>query len=183
MRSIDILGVPVPDDRPIFLIALAVHVVSGSVGVIAGALASSARKRPGRHPTAGKVYFASLVGVFLTATAMAAMRWHHNWHLFVIASTALSLGVLGLLARRRAWPRWMVWHGTAMGGSYIALFTGFYVDNGPQLPLWNRLPDFAFWVLPAAVGIPLIAWALRRNGAVGRTRHRRADRSPAVPRA
>jgi hypothetical protein len=25
-----------------------------------------------------------------------------------------------------------------MSGSYIALLTGCYVDNGPNLPLWNR---------------------------------------------
>jgi hypothetical protein len=53
-----------------------------------------------------------------------------------------------------------------MAGSYIALLTGFYVDNGPQLPLWNRLPSWSFWFLPAAIGIPLTWRALRRNGAL-----------------
>jgi hypothetical protein len=47
-----------------------------------------------------------------------------------------------------------------MGASYIALLTAFYVDNGPHLPFWNRLPTLAFWLLPAAVGVPLtaVAW-------------------------
>ena len=53
-----------------------------------------------------------------------------------------------------------------MAGSYIALLTGFYVDNGPQLPLWNRLPHWSFWFLPAAVGIPLTWRALVRNHAL-----------------
>jgi hypothetical protein len=35
-----------------------------------------------------------------------------------------------------------------MGSSYLGLLTAFYVDNGPQLPLWNRLPDWSFWILP-----------------------------------
>jgi hypothetical protein len=27
------------------------------------------------------------------------------------------------------------------------VLTGFYVDNGPFLPLWNRLPYIAYWLL------------------------------------
>jgi hypothetical protein len=49
-----------------------------------------------------------------------------------------------------------------MGGSFIALFTGFYVDNGPQLPLWRLLPHWTYWTLPAVVGVPLIWLALHR---------------------
>jgi hypothetical protein len=56
-----------------------------------------------------------------------------------------------------------------MGGSYIALFTGFYVDNGPFLPLWNRLPHLAYWLLPSLIGLPLIWRALRRFHAGRRT--------------
>ena len=49
-----------------------------------------------------------------------------------------------------------------MGGSYIALLTGFYVDNGRFLPLWDRLPHIAYWLLPSLIGVPLIWRALRR---------------------
>ena len=49
-----------------------------------------------------------------------------------------------------------------MGGSYIALLTGFYVDNGPFLPLWDRLPHWTYWLLPSLLGIPLIWRALHR---------------------
>jgi hypothetical protein len=47
-----------------------------------------------------------------------------------------------------------------MGGAYIALFTGFYVDNGPHLPVWDRLSSLAYWTLPSLVGAPLILRAL-----------------------
>jgi hypothetical protein len=33
-------------------------------------------------------------------------------------------------------------------------------------PVWDRLPHFAYWLLPAAVGVPLTRWALVRNGAL-----------------
>jgi len=50
-----------------------------------------------------------------------------------------------------------------MGLSYILMLTAFYVDNGKHLPLWKELPQIAFWLLPSACGVPVIAWALRRH--------------------
>jgi hypothetical protein len=163
---IDIGGIEVPDSRPLFLAALAVHVIAGLVSVIAGARAALARKRPGWHPRAGRVYLVGISGIFLTASIMAAMRWRQDRHLFVIAVVAVSLAGTGLAARRRAWARWPAWHGASMGGSYITLLTGFYVDNGPQLPPIDRLPHVAYWVGPAAIGIPIIVAALVHNGAL-----------------
>jgi hypothetical protein len=130
--------------------------------VIAGALAATARKRPGRHPRSGTVYRWGLGFIFATATVMAAIRLREDAHLFAIAVVAFGLGVLGWRARRRHRPGWPRRHAIGMGGSYIALLTGFYVDNGPQLPLWDRLPHWTYWILPAAIGIPLIQRALRR---------------------
>ena len=51
-----------------------------------------------------------------------------------------------------------------MGLSYIAMLTAFYVDNGPHLPLWDRLPTIALWLLPGAIGIPITAHAIKRAG-------------------
>ena len=160
--TVDVFGLPIPDAGLVFAAALIVHIGAGLTGVIAGALAATARKRPGRHPKAGRVYLWAIGGVFVTATIMAAIRWHHDWHLFVIGALAFALALYGYRAGRRHQPGWPTHHAIAMGSSYIALFTGFYVDNGPFLPLWNRLPHIAYWILPAAVGFPLILLALRR---------------------
>ena len=51
-----------------------------------------------------------------------------------------------------------------MSLSYIVLLTAFYVDNGPKLPVWDRLPTIAFWVGPSIIGLPLLARALLRHG-------------------
>jgi hypothetical protein len=50
-----------------------------------------------------------------------------------------------------------------MSASYILLLTAFYVDNGKHLPVWQRLPHVAYWLLPSAVGLPLVARALARH--------------------
>lgn len=169
MAAIDIGGIEVPDSRPVFLAALALHVLAGLVSVISGARAALARKRPGWHPRAGRVFLAGITGIFLTATVMSALRWREDRHLFVIASIAFALAVTGFTARRREWPRWMLWHGAAMGGAYVTLLTGFYVDNGPQLPPIDRLPHWTYWVVPIAVGIPVILAALVHNRVFSRS--------------
>jgi hypothetical protein len=162
MLAARVFGVDIPDAGSLFLVVLAVHVLAGMTSVVAGVLAATARKRQGRHPKAGRIYLWGLGVVFATAAVMSAIRWPEDAHLFAIATVALGLGLFGWRARRMHCPGWPVRHAYGMGGSFIALFTGFYVDNGPRLPLWDRLPHWSYWVIPAAVGIPMIWWALRR---------------------
>jgi hypothetical protein len=70
-----------------------------------------------------------------------------------------------------------------MAGSYITLLTGFYVDNGPQLPLWDRLPHLTYWLLPTALGAPLTWRALARNHALLSNRRTAAVRGGPPRRA
>jgi len=171
--AVEIAGLDIPDAGPVFLAVLAMHVTAGVTGAISGGLAAAAAKRPGRHPRAGAIYLYAIGAVFATATVMAALRWRYDRHLFLIAAVAFGLAMFGWWARRVRPRRWTVWHGSSMAGSYVALLTGFYVDNGPQLPLWDQLPPVAYWLLPAVVGVPVTWWALRRNGAL-RPRRRTA---------
>jgi hypothetical protein len=161
---IDVFAVDLrlPDGEPVFVTALALHVIAGVWCVVVGATAAFARKRRGAHPRLGRRYLIGLSVIVATAVVMATIRWPEDAHLFAIAMVAGSLGLIGWLARRRRWAGWVRWHAIGMGGSYVALLTGFYVDNGPRLPVWNLLPAEAFWVLPAIIGTPLIWLALRR---------------------
>ncbi|MDG6108757.1 hypothetical protein Daura_30650 [Dactylosporangium aurantiacum] len=157
-----VFGLEIPDAGPVFAGVLVLHVAAGLTCVTAGTLAATAGKRRGRHPRAGRVYLYGLCVVFATATVMSAVRWPHDAHLLAVAVVASGLGLAGWWARRRRGRAWVRWHAAGMGGSFIALLTGFYVDNGPQLPGWDRLPPVVFWFLPAAVGVPLLHTAIRR---------------------
>jgi hypothetical protein len=46
---------------------------------------------------------------------------------------------------------------TETGTVYVAMPTALYVDNGPRLALGDHLPTIAFWLLPSAIGAPIIA--------------------------
>ena len=127
-----ILGVEVGSTAPAFLAVLAVHVVAGLTAVVTGAIA-----------------------------ALAAMRWARDYYLFILGAVAFTAATTGYLHRRLHRPG-DTGHIAGMGISYTAMLTAFYVDNGPHLPLWDRLPVLAFWLLPTAVAAPIITRAIIR---------------------
>src|SRR6516165_10071416 len=130
-----IAGIEIPSTAPVFLGVVGFHVLVGLACVVTGAGAMLSQKAPGRHPNFGAAYYWGLVAVFASASALAIVRW-------------------------QGWARW---HITGMGVSYILLLTAFYVDNGKSLPLWRDLPTIAYWLLPAAVGVPVLLHALLRH--------------------
>jgi hypothetical protein len=175
-----ILGLQIPDEGVVFYAALVAHVAAALVALVAGVLAATARKRPGRHPRAGRVYLCGLAVVTATAAVMTAIRFRPDAHLLAIGVISLGLGLFGRRARRRRQPGWPVRHAVGMGGSFIGLLTAFYIDNGPQLPVWNRLPHWTYWALPTTIGAALIWWALRRFAAGASTLPRTRGRRPSA---
>jgi hypothetical protein len=156
-----ILGNEVGSTAPAFLAVLAVHVIAGLAAVITGAVAALARKGSPRHVRAGRWYYRAITAVFATAAALAAMRLAEDWYLLALGAVAFAAATAGYLHRRRHRPG-DADHIAGMGISYTAMLTAFYVDNGPHLPLLDRLPVLAFWLLPAAIAAPLIARAITR---------------------
>jgi hypothetical protein len=165
-----VAGIPIPSTSPIFLTVVALHVLVGLLCVVAGAVVMLSPKRSGRHPTFGTIYYWGLVAMFVSATALSVVRWAEDDHLFILGALALGSASLGRTARRRRWLGWVRLHITGMGVSYILLLTAFYVDNGKSLPIWRDLPPISYWLLPAAVGLPLVIHALLRHPLVRRQR-------------
>lgn len=158
-----IAGLPIPSTSPVFLAAVGVHVLAGVTCVVGGAVGMLSRKGRGRHSTFGTLYFWSLVAVFVLSTGLAIVRLTEDWPLFILGSLAMASAWFGRTAMRRRWPSFVRLHITGMGMSYVFLLTAFYVDNGRNLPLWRALPQIAFWLLPGAIGAPIIAWTLLRH--------------------
>jgi hypothetical protein len=159
-HAIHVAGIEIPSSDPVFLAVVGVHVLLGLVCTITGVIAMLSVKRRGAHPSLGSIYFWCLGGVFVTAAALAAVRWAEDYDLFILGALAFAVASVGRLARRKRWSNWVSLHITGMGMSYVLLLTAFYVDNGKSLPLWRNLPSIAYWLVPAAVGIPLIVRAL-----------------------
>ena len=163
MDSVTVGGIRIPSSDPLFLGVLAVHVAAGLVSVIAGATAALSAKRRGRHTTAGTLYFRALTVVFITMSALAAMRWKENYHLFLIGFVSFGSAVLARRIVVGRSPRHIRWHLVGMSASYTLLLVAFYVDLGHQLPLWKRLPPVWYWLLPGAIGLLLTLRAFLRH--------------------
>lgn len=155
-----VAGIPIPSHSPAFLAVLGVHVVAGFACVLTGLAAMIMRKGRGRHSQLGTLYYRGLLIVSVTMAGLAAVRWAEDYHLFVLGTLAFAAAVTARRAVRRQHVRL---HLIGMGSSYILLLTAFYVDNGAHLPVWRHLPPLAYWLVPSAVGLPIIGVTLRRH--------------------
>lgn len=159
-----------------FFLPLIVHALAGLTTGVTGVLAFRAPKSQGRHHRWGKCYLWAYAVVFLTATILSIQRWPADAYLFVLAMIGSGFALGGYVARRfRRAPwlmrvlgrQWVMVHLVGMIGSYIILWTAFYVDNAHLIPRLNRLPPLIFWVLPTAIGIPFIVRSLSRFASKG----------------
>ena len=153
---------------PVFAALLIPHILAGLTAVASGAMVMVSRKGTRRHVRAGTAYVWALAVLVTTAAGLTAIRGTRDLGVFLLGVLALALAGAGRHVRRhpRARP-WRAWPGhaphiLAMTSSYTVMLTAFYVDNGKTLPLADRLPTAAYWLLPAAVAAPLIARSLRR---------------------
>jgi hypothetical protein len=142
---------------------IGLHVGCGIVAVTCGAGAMLTRKGSRRHRRLGRAHLLALTVLGTTAPVLAAVDWAHRWHLVVLGGIALASAATGYYAVHLSRPPRLLAHLVGMGSGYIAMLTAFYVDNGPRLPLWDQLPGLALWLLPTAVGAPLIVRAARRR--------------------
>jgi hypothetical protein len=144
-----------------FFLPLAIHSLAGLVTGVTGMIAFCLPKRQGRHSQWGTRYLWAYTVVFLTALLLSIQRFQADAYLFVLATLGYGAALGGYSARRfRQKPvllhllgrRWVVAHIIGMIGSYVVLWTAFYVDNAHLIPLLNRLPVLVFWILPSLIG-------------------------------
>jgi hypothetical protein len=154
-----------------FFLPLVVHALAGLTTGVTGVVAFRAPKRRGRHHRWGTYYLWAYTVVFLTATNLSVQRWAADAYLFFLALAGYGFALVGYAARRflrEPWlirwlgKQWFVAHIVGVIGSYIVLWTAFYVDNAHLIPGLNQLPPLAFWVLPSLIGIPFIIVSISR---------------------
>jgi len=165
----DLLGIPIPSTDKIFIAFVIVHILISLVAVVTGVLAMFAEKTSVRHRRNGSIYFWSISFSFVTVLILSMMRWPHNIHLLTIGTFTFCLTYLGRTMAKSKRNDWTRLHTICMGLSYVLLLTGFYVDNGKNLPFWSMFPEWFFYLFPSLVGIPVILKVLTSHPL---TRHR-----------
>ncbi|MET0785230.1 MAG: DUF2306 domain-containing protein [Paenisporosarcina sp.] len=139
-----------------FNLFLFLHIVTGMICLISGVFAMNSKKRRGRHTVSGSIYHWSYFVVFITALIMSVLHWEESQHLFYIALFSYTLALLGYLAAKKRWTKWLRSHISGMLGSYIGIVTATLVVNVRHIPILNELPPLLFWLLPTIIGTPII---------------------------
>jgi len=134
-------------------IFLGVHITAGTIGLLLGPLALTVPKRAGWHPRLGVAYQGAVAVMTASALGLAALAPGRLWWLGLSAVATEAAALAGWAVRRRHSSGWLGWHIRLMCGSYLSFVTAALVVN------WaNPLA----WVLPTAVGTPLIIWTVKR---------------------
>jgi hypothetical protein len=141
---------------------LVVHIALGAAGLVLGPVAMRAAKRPGLHTRAGEAYHWVVLGVCVTAVALALTDWARLWWFVPISVGSYAFALLGYAAAKRRWRGWLRAHVTGQGGSYIAMVTALLVVNWQPLTGISGRATAWPWVLPTLVGTPIIAWVNAR---------------------
>jgi hypothetical protein len=130
------------------------YIVSGTLALALGPVALLAAAR--RHSSRELLLTAYLWAVFatcLTAAVVSLLDWSRLWWLIPVAVLSYLLALVGYVAVRHGWPKWVSAHG--LGGSYIALWTALLVVSAGDI---STTAEIIAWILPAAIGVPLIVW-------------------------
>ncbi len=162
-KPIVVQGFQIPSDALPFLILISIHILAGLTCAVSGVFAMLVKKQHGVHSISGSVYYWCLWVVFITATIIAIYRWKEDYYLFILGLVSFCFAFVARTAIKNKWQKWSVIHIAGMGLSYIFLLTAFYVDNGKFLPVWKNLHPIVYWLLPGAIGIPIILRTLRRH--------------------
>lgn len=153
-----LFGIPVPSENKVFLAVIVVHIVLGLICTISGIVAMLSDKTKKTHPVAGKTYFWAMTLLFISIIVASVMRWPFNIHLLIVGTLAYACVFTGRLIIKKYRYKKTRQHTVLMGFSFVLLMTGFYVDNGKNLPFWNQFPQLFFWFFPSVIGIPVIIY-------------------------
>ncbi|HEV2237395.1 MAG TPA: hypothetical protein VGR57_12105 [Ktedonobacterales bacterium] len=154
-----------------FFLPLVVHALAGLTTGVCGVVAFSVPKAPTRHHRWGTRYLWAYTVVFLTASLLSVQHWSTDAYLFGLAVLGYSFALGGYSARRfrqTPWLHrllgewWVIAHLVGMIGSYVVLWTAFFVDNGHFFPGLNQLPSLTFWAAPTLIAIPFLVRSIAR---------------------
>lgn len=151
----------------IFLVALILHIISGSLGLISGTVAMLVKKAGKLHKRAGRVFFYAMLGVFVSSIYMSIVK--DNVFLLLVGffslylvSTGYRILYLKKLGLQPIAPKAIDWligltgmvAGTCMLAYAVFLFYhksqfGIVIFSFGCLAFWLGFKDMRkFWVRP-----------------------------------
>jgi len=136
------------------------HVATGVIAWIAGAVALWTNMPGRRSQEALAAFHWSVLAVAVTASVLVGYRPAQLWWLLLLAIFSYGLALLGYMAPRDRSLSWLRLGIHGQGGACIALVTATFVVSV------DGLTRIAAWSLPTLVGVPLLELWYRRAAAL-----------------
>ena len=136
------------------------HVTVAAAGLLIGPVAMAARKRRGLHTRMGGIYFWVVTVVSVSGAALALLDWAKLRMFLLIALGTLSFALLGYLAGKLRWRRWLLAHVCGMVCSYIQMVGAFVVNNWVHLTGKHGMHSPVAFLLPGGVGTVVVVWLM-----------------------
>ncbi len=141
-------------------VVLTIHIIAGGLGMLLGPVAIWSIWRRRAQTPSGEAYHAMVALVCLSAVGLAVLDWSALWWFVLVSAASYAFAFRAYRAIRRGQPGWLSPAVRGLGGSYIALTTAILVVSVPGL--------WVTWLLPTALGAPLVEWASHRAKSVSR---------------
>src|SRR6266568_1271890 len=100
------------------------HIGLGIAGLILGPIAMTTKKLHGLHTRVGEAYHWVMLGMCLSASALAILDWNRLWWFLLIAVGSYAFAFAGYVAAKYRWKGWLRTHLAGQGGSSIAVGVG-----------------------------------------------------------
>ncbi len=172
----------------IFLIALVLHIISGSLGLITGTIGMMSTKAGKLHRQVGKIFFYAMAGVFVTSIYMSIAKDNIfllliGFFSFYLVSTGYRILYLKKLAVQPIAPRaidYLIGLTGIVAGICMLSYAGYLFLHSNQfgivifsfgcLAFWLGFKDLRkFWVRPTEKTHWINAHGMRMAGAYAAT--------------
>ena len=154
-----------------FIVAAAHGIASLLLLALGAAIALRPKTRRARHPQLGRIYAWTMPPVLVVGFVIGLQHWPSLSPFQIVVPPTIAAVCVGWFAaspsgRRRFGPRWLSVHIQAMGGSLIALSTGFgfQVAARAGAPIDEPLITVVLFAVPTIIGSPIIGRAIAARG-------------------
>lgn len=135
-----------------------IHVIAGGAALLTGPIAMWAPKRIGTHSRLGESFFVLVTAVCISGGSLAVMHWESRALFFFIAVGTYAFALLGYVAAKRRWRRWLLAHVIGQGSAYTAMVTAFIVANWDELTGTLGTEEPLVFLVPMFIGTVAVIW-------------------------
>lgn len=136
------------------------HVAVSAASLLIGPVAMAASKRQGLHSRVGEIYFWVVTVVCVTGGVLAVLEWAKLKMFLLIAVSTFAFALLGYLAAKMRWRRWLLAHVWGVMCSYGSMVVAFVVNNWHYITGQHGMHSPLAFMLPMGVGTVVVAWLM-----------------------